>query len=246
MLVSGSSRIALAACSKLPPARVRARRAARACPTRPLSDPELAPRRRLPAEGRRLEGPDRDARRGCGRRAAARRRRRRSRTARTRRRAAPSAGTPASRLRTAARSSASGWTALPDAGVAAACGRACRRRGLGRARRRLGARGCGRAGQAREQRRSTTGHATWPGHGSRAGPNGDNFARGPRATACPARRPVLSLAGSERPRWSPAERSAGGKSELHRTGCQSTAGGGDPEESATESRPPRRPARTAR
>ena len=27
---------------------------------------------------------------------------------------------------------------------------------------------------------------------------------------------------------------AGGKSELHRAGCQPTAGGGDPEESATE------------
>jgi len=32
--------------------------------------------------------------------------------------------------------------------------------------------------------------------------------------------------------------SAGGKSELHRTGCQLTTGGGDPEDSATENKPP--------
>ena len=32
--------------------------------------------------------------------------------------------------------------------------------------------------------------------------------------------------------------SAGGKSELRRAGCRVTPGGGDPEESATESKPP--------
>jgi hypothetical protein len=35
-------------------------------------------------------------------------------------------------------------------------------------------------------------------------------------------------------------RAAGGKSELRRAECQLTAGGGDPKESATESKPPRR------
>ncbi len=37
---------------------------------------------------------------------------------------------------------------------------------------------------------------------------------------------------------SPDAFASGGKSELHRTGCRLTAGGGNPEDSATENRPP--------
>ena len=56
--------------------------------------------------------------------------------------------------------------------------------------------------------------------------------------ACPDHRPGV---GGERSRWAGdrrRHRAAGGKSELHRAGCRVTPGRGDPEESATESRPP--------
>src|SRR5262245_7487133 len=39
-------------------------------------------------------------------------------------------------------------------------------------------------------------------------------------------------------RWPLQERAAGGKSELHRAGCWLTASRGDPQDSATENRPP--------
>ena len=52
------------------------------------------------------------------------------------------------------------------------------------------------------------------------------------------RLPLLFSRSFESDRESPAARAAGGKSELHRARCRVTPGRGNPEESATESRPP--------
>ena len=103
-----------------------------------------------------------------------------------------------------------------------------------------GGRGRGGGGAVVPKRRRSA-RAGRGDRGRRAGPATSRA----RAVQCGGS-PLFDRSAPEGAGWSPARQRAGGKSGHRRAGCWLTARGGDPTDSATESRPPRALGRAVR